>query len=248
MKYGPTIRLTATLLLGASLALAQNPRKEQRAEQRNERREARQQAGFHPPEGKNGGFGPTSQRNQQQPQPPAPRQNEAAVPQQPRNGNLRVFGPGPHAGDWLRRNRGLPLNQQMQQLQNDPAYRNLPPEQQKRFEERLQRFNAMPPEQQDRFLNRMDEMEHLPPDARQEERELYRRYNGLPFSRQQAVRNGVRELMQLPPEQRQEQLSSPEYRQRFTDTEREIISQQLQLPRPGQRPTAPPENDDQPQP
>ncbi|MBV8207291.1 MAG: hypothetical protein JO041_10900, partial [Acidobacteria bacterium] len=62
-----------------------------------------------------------------------------------------------------------------------------------------------------------------------------RRYQGLPRGRQQAVRNAVRDLRNLPSPERQQWLSSPEYRTRFTDNEREIIGQALEI-RPGQPP------------
>src|SRR5579884_3098087 len=134
-------------------------------------------------------------------------------------------------------------NQQLQQLQSDPAFRRLAPQQQDQMRERLQHFNSLTPEQQDRMLDRMEMREHLPPEQRQEENELARRYRGLPAGRQQAVKNAVSELSALPPQERQQQLSSPLFRSRFTDNEREIIGQALEM-RPTQgRPQAgePPE-------
>jgi hypothetical protein len=216
------IALIAGVLLAAT-CLAQNGRgHDQRHEERQEHR------GFQPPPGKSGGFGPARNSSngnaQQQPAPQAQPQRQ--------NGGLRFYGPGPHAGDWLRRNRNLPYDQQLRQLQSDPTFRSLPPQQQQRLEDRLHQFNSMSPEQQDRFLNHVDEYEHMPPGARVEVQDLYRREQGLPPSRQQAVRNAVRELNSLSPEQRQERLSSQDYRSRFTDSEREIIGQELQLRNP----------------
>jgi len=217
------IAVMAAVLLAATCLAQNNRARDQRNAQREEHR------GFQPPPGKSGGFGATrnpGQNNAQQPpaQPVQPRQQ---------NGGLRFYGPGPHAGDWLRRNRNLPYDQQLRQLQSDPTFRSLSPQQQQRLEERLHQFNSMSPEQQDRFLNHVDEYEHMPPGTRQEAQDLYRREQGLPPSRQQAVRNAVRELNSLSPEERQERLSSPEYRSRFTDNEREIIGQALVL---GDRP------------
>jgi hypothetical protein len=129
-------------------------------------------------------------------------------------------------------------------LQNDPNFRKLPPGQQEQMRQRLQRFNSLTPEQQDRVLDRMEIREHLPPEQRLEENELARRYDGLPYGRQQAVRNAVRDLTSLSPQQRQERLSSPEFRSQFTDNEREIIGQALEI-RPSQarpQPVEPPEN------
>ncbi|HZU23721.1 MAG TPA: DUF3106 domain-containing protein [Terriglobales bacterium] len=237
MKFGPnSIWLGAAAVLLVAGAAAQNGRDQrmQRQEQRQERQQAqREQRGFQPPPRNSGGFGQQPASNQPQ------QQNQA----QRGLGGARMFGPGPHAGDWLRRNRNLPLNQQLQQLQSDPAFRRLAPQQQDQMRERLQHFNSLTPEQQDRMLDRMEMREHLPPEQRQEENELARRYRGLPAGRQQAVKNAVSELSALPPQERQQQLSSPLFRSRFTDNEREIIGQALEM-RPTQgRPQAgePPE-------
>lgn len=240
---------SAGLLLVTTCVVAQDrrdQRHDQRQDQRQERRqEQHEQRGFQPPQGKSGGFGAQSnQASQPQQQPPAPqpRQNEL----QHEGGGTRVFGPGPHAGDWLRRNRTMPLNQQLQQLQSDPAFRRLPPQEQDQMRQRLQRFNSLTPEQQDRVLDRMEIREHLPPEQRQEENQLARRYNGLPSGRQQAVKNALRELNSLPPQERQQRLSSPEFRSRFTDNEREIIGQAIEIrpntgrpPQPGEPPEEP---------
>jgi hypothetical protein len=217
-----SIASAALTLLLVALWPAQSKGAERRWQEQNRRpQQQQQQRGFQPPPGKGNGFGNSASSNAGQ---------ENARQRQ----GLRVYGPGPHAGDWLRNNRGRPLNQQLQQLHNDPAFRKLPPQEQQRLEDRLRQFNSLTPAQQDRLLNNVDTMEHLPPDGRRQAQELYRRYQSLPFTRQQAVHGAVRELMPLSPEDRQRRLSSPEYRSRFTDNERDIISQQIQLPRPGE--------------
>jgi hypothetical protein len=250
MKFGSNSVIAAAiaLLVASTCVVAQDRREQRRAERQEQRQEQRRdqrgfqppgsQRGFQPPEGKTGGFGAQSSRNAGQQQP--------AAPQEPQRnfGGTRTFGPGPHAGDWLRRNRNLPLNQQLQQLQSDPAFRRLAPQQQEQMRQRLQRFNSLTPEQQDRVLDRMEVREHLAPEQRREENELAQRYRGLPGSRQQAVKNALNELNALPPQERQQRLSSPEFRSRFTDNEREIIGQALEMrPNTGNRaqPGEPPE-------
>lgn len=246
MKFGAnSLTIAAASLLVAATGFAAQNRREQRQEQRQQRREdqrqdARDQRGFQPPQGKSGGFGAQSSNPNRNPQPqqPAPQQRNDATPQ--RNfGPARVYGPGPHAGDWLRKNRGLPLNQQLQQLQSDPAFRHLAPQEQDQMRQRLQRFNSLTPEQQDRMLDRMEVREHLPPEQRREEYELAQRYRGLPSGRQQAVKGALNELTPLSPQERQQRLSSPEFRSRFTDNEREIIGQALEIRPQSGRPVQP---------
>ena len=72
-----------------------------------------------------------------------------------------------HAGDWLRRYKDLPPQQQQKALENDPQFRNLPSERQQQLRQRLQRFNNLPPQQQQRVLNRMETWEHLTPEQKQ---------------------------------------------------------------------------------
>lgn len=225
-----SVKITAAGLALIATCFAAQDRRQQRQEQRRDQREeVREQRGFQPPPGKSGGFGSQSSNPNRNPQQPAPQQQQQNEAPQRNFGPARVYGPGPHAGDWLRKNRGLPLNQQLQQLQSDPAFRHLAPQQQDLMRQRLQRFNSLTPEQQDRMLDRMEVREHLPPEQRQEENELAQRYHGLPSGRQQAVKSAVNELRSVSPQERQQRLSSPEFRSRFTDNEREIIGQALEI-------------------
>ena len=50
--------------------------------------------------------------------------------------------PGNHAGQWLRRYKDLPPDQQQKALENDPQFRSLPVERQQLLRQRLQRFSS----------------------------------------------------------------------------------------------------------
>jgi hypothetical protein len=67
----------------------------------------------------------------------------------------------PRAGEWLRKYRDVPPQQQQQALQNDPQFKMLPQQRQQQLQQRLQNFNAMPPQQQDRVLDRMQKFDSM---------------------------------------------------------------------------------------
>jgi hypothetical protein len=186
-------------------------KQQQKQERREERREIHQQQ---------------NQNNQQNSHPaptrvpPVPGSNVPALP---------LNGPGPHAGDWLRRMTNLPPQEQQKELESDPNFKRLTPDQQQRLRQRLNWFSSRAPDQQQRILNGMEFREHLTPEQKMQERQLFQRYQGLPVDRRRAVHNGLVSLLALPPEQRQQALSSPEYRARFNDPEREMLGRALEF-------------------
>ena len=135
-----------------------------------------------------------------------------------------------HAGDWLRRYKDLPPEEQEHALQNDPAFRRLPPAQQQRLRQRLQRFSSLPPEEQLRVLNRMETWEHLTRDQKQQARQIFAEMRELPPARRDQVRQAIRELRAMPPDQREHEIDSDQYRNRFTDHERDMIRGITRLP------------------
>jgi hypothetical protein len=141
-----------------------------------------------------------------------------------------------HAGDWLRRYKDLPPEEQERALQNDPAFRRLPPGQQQRLRQRLQHFSSLPPDEQLRMLNRMETWEHLTREQKQQARQIFFAMRELPPARRYQVRQAIRELRAMPPDQREREIDSEQYRSRFTDHEREMIRGITRLP------LAPPES------
>jgi hypothetical protein len=131
--------------------------------------------------------------------------------------------PGGHAGDWLRRYRGLSPAEQERALQNDPAFRRLSPERQQLLRQRLQHFSSLPPQQQQRMLNRMETWEHLTPGQKQQARELFGRMQQLPPDRRRMVTTAVRDLRAMPPEQREQVIDSNRFRGMFSPEERDIM-------------------------
>jgi hypothetical protein len=155
-------------------------------------------------------------RNENHPNRPEPRQ------QQRREGH--------HAGDWLRRYKDLPPDQQQKALQNDPQFRNLPPERQQQLQQRLQHFSSLPQQQQQRILDRMETWEHLTPEQKDQSRQLFSQLKDLPPERRQMMQSAINNLRAMPPEQRQQALDSPRYKNQFTPQERGLLGGISQLP------------------
>ncbi len=143
-------------------------------------------------------------------------------------GNRGQHG-GPHIGQWLKKNQNLTTEQQEQKLRDDPEFQKLSPQQQQHLIERLHQFNSLPPQQRQRMLTRMDAFEHLTPEQQQQARQLFGQIKQLPNDRRQQFRNGIRRLADAPAEQRQSILDSNEFRNNYTDTERDLMQQVVKL-------------------
>ena len=148
--------------------------------------------------------------------------------------NQRMRGPGPHRGEWLRKNQNLPPAEQERALRNDPAFRQLPAERQEQLMNRLRNFNNRPPEQRQQILNRMETFEHLPQPERQRVRNLYGQMRDLPDDRRAAVHQAARQLGGMSPAERERMLNSPQFRRRFSPQEQNLVRGLAQL-EPGQR-------------
>ena len=156
----------------------------------------------------------------------AGQQNQGGQPpMQQRQGDRRFIyqGPGPHAGDWIRKHGDEPAEQQLKELQNDPKFKNLSPERQQQFVNRLNRLNSMPPQRRERMLNELDVIEHMTPQQQQRARSMFGDMRQLPDDRRRAVATALRDLRDMSPEDRQRTIDSEEYRRTYSDKEREIL-------------------------
>ena len=151
-------------------------------------------------------------------------------------GSQRAYpkGPGPHRGEWLRKNQNLPPAEQERALRNDPGFRQLPPQRQDQLIDRLRNFNSRPPEERQRILNRMETFEHLPQPERQQVRNLYGQMRQLPEDRRMAVGQAARQLSGMSPADRERVLNSLQFRRRFSPREQDLVRGLAQLG-PGQR-------------
>lgn len=144
---------------------------------------------------------------------------------QQRPGDRRfVFqGPGPHAGDWLRRHEDEPVDKQLKELENDPTFKKMPPDRQQQFRNRLNHFNSLPPQQRDRMLNNLDIIEHMTPQQQERARSMFSDLRQLPEDRRRALSGAFRDLRGMSPEYRQRTIDSDDYRRNYSEKEREIL-------------------------
>jgi hypothetical protein len=165
---------------------------------------------------KSGSARPPSQPPRNTP-PPANSQSSANSYQ------FQPKGPGPHQGDWLRKYGNLPPSQQEQQLKQEPAFRNLPTEKQNQLLNRLRNFNNQPPEKKQQILNRMETFEHLTPEQQASARNLFERYHNLPEDQRAKVSQAYRRLRGMPPEARNQVMNSDEFRNNYTEEQRDLL-------------------------
>lgn len=161
----------------------------------------------------------------------APRQQSrpAQPPRQQAENRAASNQPG-HAGNWLRRYKDLPPEQQRRALEKDQQFRNLPPPRQQQLIRRLQRFSSLPPQQQEHILNRMETWEHLTRDQKQDARQLFQQFRELPPDRRQAVNRAIRSMRDMTPEQREQLINSDAYKNQFSSQERALLGAAARLP------------------
>ncbi len=160
---------------------------------------------------------------------PAARQSPApsapSAPSNSQNGGYTFHpqGPGPHRGDWLRKYMTLPPHQQEQQLRHDPGFQSLSPERQNHLLDRLRNFNSQSPEKKAQILNRMETFEHMTPQQQQTARNLFNQYRNLPEDQRNKVSQAYRRLRGMPPSARNELLNSDEFKNNYTQEQRDLL-------------------------
>lgn len=164
----------------------------------------------------------------------------------PPPGDVGPRKPGPHFGDWLRKNLNTPPAQQQKALESDPKFQKLPPERQEKLKQRLQEFNALPTDQQQKILERMEKWEHMTPDQHKQARALFDRMRPMPDERRNAIRQQMHAFSTMTPDQRQKFINSDQYKKEFSSDERDVMQQWLTL-RDNNTESASPSLDDPPQ-
>jgi hypothetical protein len=159
------------------------------------------------------------------------------------NQNHPQQAPQAHAGDWLRRYKGLPPGEQDRALQNDPGFRHMTPQQQQRLRSELHRFASLPPREQQRIVDNMDRWAHLTPDQKQQARDVFNRMQRIPPERRPMVRTAIRDLSAMPAERREQLIDSGRFKKMFSPEEREVMRAAVRLPFAPQQggPEGPPE-------
>jgi hypothetical protein len=135
-----------------------------------------------------------------------------------------------HAGDWLRRYKGMSPSEQDRALQNDPGFGRMSQEQQQRLRKQLHYFSSLPPRQQQRIVDNMDKWAHLTPEQKQQAREVFGRMQQLPPNRRRMVRTAIRDLSIMSPAQRERIIDSARFKSVFSPQERDIMRGATRLP------------------
>jgi hypothetical protein len=86
------------------------------------------------------------------------------------------------------------------------------------------RLQKMPPKDRERLERRYQNFQKLPPAEQERTRAAFRRFQELPEERRAKVRTAWDRLQDMPPEDRKKFLNSPQFKNRFNDQERSILS------------------------
>ena len=135
-----------------------------------------------------------------------------------------------HAGDWLRRYKDLPPDQQDKALQDDPQFQSLPADRQQQLRNQLHGFSSLPPAQQQRILNRMETWERLTPQQKDQARQMFSQLQQLPPERRRKVASAIEDLRRMPAAQRQQEIDSDKFKGQFSPDERGLLNGISQLP------------------
>lgn len=103
--------------------------------------------------------------------------------------------------------------------QRERALRNLPPERQDKIRQQLNRYDQAPPEQK----ARLERLWSLAPARQQEIRESMRELRDMPLERRRPINMQIRRLQTMTPTERDEYFNSPQFRNRFTPHEQDVM-------------------------
>ena len=117
----------------------------------------------------------------------------------------------------------LPPEQQKEFMRTNPRFQNLPPRQQENIQRRLEQFNSLPPERREALRERFDLFRQLSPEQQEHARALYGQWRQYPPERRRELMREFRQLLDASPEERRQRMEGDEFRNRFSDQERETI-------------------------
>jgi hypothetical protein len=156
----------------------------------------------------------------------------------PRAPNVNVPGRGAGGGGAVNPRGGVPkpppiilrpLGPQIQRfLRMTPQEREIfidkqPIPQQERFRKAVERWESLPPEERERELKLYDFVAKLPKDKQDLVNQRVGEYNDLPPGRKIMIRNWYQRLSALTEADRETWLDRPEFKERFTPIEQQIV-------------------------
>ena len=130
--------------------------------------------------------------------------------------------PGPQA-------RALEKLRRMAPEEREQALQGMPPARRRMMEQRLDRWNRMAPARKQRLQGSLDHFQQLKPEQQENLRGLVRKFNEtMPTEKRVDGRRALMQLRKLDPEARKKFLASPRMKERFSDGERELLSEMAQ--------------------
>jgi hypothetical protein len=108
--------------------------------------------------------------------------------------------------------------------QRERALEKFPPDRQAQIRKGLENFDKQNEAQKQRQLRELDEFYKLPQDKQQLVRQQSKAFNDLPDDRKIAVRAAYANLSKMTPEERADRLARPQFQERFSPEELQILS------------------------
>lgn len=131
-----------------------------------------------------------------------------------------------------RPDRALERLSRMSPEQRRRLLERLPPERRQRVEKQLEWYNSLTPDERDRLRQQLERFSDLPAERQDAARKLFRRFLTLSRERQQLLEEEFQRLGALEPAERLARLNSEECRSRYTQFERRLLQDYVDLLEP----------------
>ncbi len=123
----------------------------------------------------------------------------------------------------------LSPEEQREFMHDNPQFQSLPPQHQENIQRRLEEFNRLPPARREALRERYGLFRRLTPEQQERARALFRKWNEQSVERRQELRREVRHLRESTPEERKVRMESEEFRGKFSEGERELLRELVEL-------------------
>jgi len=125
--------------------------------------------------------------------------------------------------------RALEKLRRMAPEERERALQDMPPARRRMMEQRLDRWNRMAPARKQRLQGSFENFRQMKPEQQENLRNLARKFNEtMPAEKRMDGRRALSQLRRLDPEDRKKFLESPRMKDRFSDSERELLAEMAQ--------------------
>lgn len=163
--------------------------------------------------------------------PVTPAQQERRAARQLKQAQQKAARPVPLPGELA-----VDRLSRMTPQQRERALSSLPPARRLRLEQKLREFENLPPAQQDRVRSRLELLNSLPPQRQAQVRRSMREFNQMAPDRRQPIGQALRRMAPLPDEERRAYLNSEDFRNRFSEADRQLMNDLIEvLPQPARQ-------------